>query len=93
MFSLTESDDYSSTSCDYQTVTQLNRRDPGPMNSEVRINFQADNCAMEGTEELQLGFQLTRNTQNAVTTSGNIFFQKTSIQITDTTGKYLIMLS
>lgn len=93
MLSLTESDDYSSTCCGYQTVTRLNRRDPGPMNSEVCIYFRADNRALEGTEELQLGFQLTTNTQNAVTTSGNIFFQNTSIQITDTTGKYLIMLS
>ena len=86
MFSLTESDDYSSATCDSKTVTQLNLNDPGPMTSEVCITFQADNHTLEGTEELQLGFQLTANTQNAVTASGNIFFQKTCIQINDTTG-------
>jgi len=56
------------------------------MDSEVRITFQADNRALEGTEELRLGFQLEQSTQNAVTISGNIFFQSTSIQINDTTG-------
>ena len=55
MFSLTESDDYSSATCDSKTVTQLNLNDPGPMTSEVCITFQADNRALEGTEELQLG--------------------------------------
>ena len=86
MFSLTESDDYSSETCDSLAVTRLNRNDPGMMNSEVRITFQADNRALEGTEELRLGFQLERGTQNAVTTSGNVFLQNTSIQINDTTG-------
>jgi len=56
------------------------------MDSEVRITFQADNRALEGTEELRLGFQLGRGTQNAVTTSGNIFFQSVFVQINDTTG-------
>jgi len=85
MFSLTERDDYSSTTCDSQTVTRLNRNAPGPMNSEVNIIFQDDNRALEGTEELRLGFQLT-STQRSVLTAGNIFFQNTSIRINDTTG-------
>ena len=86
MFSLTESDDYSSATCDSLSVTRLNLNDPDMMDSEVRISFQADNRALEGTEELQLGFQLERGTQNAVTASGNIFFQSVSVQINDTTG-------
>ena len=91
IFSLTESVDYSSTTCDSQTVTQLNLNDPGLMDSEVRITAQADNRALEGTEELRLGFQLTPNTQNAVNTSRNIFFQNTSVQIGDNTGMCLII--
>ena len=86
MFSLTESDDYSSATCDSQSVTRLNLNDPDMMGSEVRITFQADNRALEGTEELRLSFQLDRNTQTAVTALGNIFFQDVSIQIIDTTG-------
>ena len=86
MFSLTESDDYSSETCDSLAVTRLNRNDPGMMNSEVRITFQADNHAMEGTEELRLGLQLEQDTQDAVTASGNVFFQNISLQIRDTTG-------
>ena len=86
MFSSTESDDYSSATCDSQSVTQLDLNDPDMMDSEVRITFQADNRALEGTEELRLGFQLERSTQDAVTASGNVFFQNTSIQINDTTG-------
>ena len=86
MFSLTESDDYSSSTCDSQSVTRLNLNDPEMMDSEVHITFQADNHAMEGTEELRLGFQLEHGTESAVTSSGNIFFQNVSIQINDTTG-------
>jgi len=56
------------------------------MDSEVRITLPADNRALEGTEELRLGFQLERGTESAVTSSGNIFFQNVSIQINDTTG-------
>jgi len=55
MFPLTKSDDYSSTTCDSQTVTQLNLNEPGLMTPEVCITFQTDNRAMEGTEELRLG--------------------------------------
>jgi len=86
MFSLTESDDYSSTACDLQTVTRLNLNDPGQMTSEVRITFQGDNHALEGTEELRLGLRLEQDTQNAVTASRKVFFQSTSIRIRDTTG-------
>jgi len=86
LFFLTESDDYSSATCDSQSVTRLNLNDPGMMDSEVRITFQADNRALEGTEELRLGFQLEQSTQNAVTISGNIFFQSVLVQINDTTG-------
>ena len=86
MFSLTESDDYSSATCDSQSVTRLNLNDPDMMDAEVRISFQADNRALEGTEELRLGFQLERSTETAVTMSGNIFFQNVSVQINDTTG-------
>jgi len=86
MFSLTGRDDYSSTTCDSQSVTRLDLNYPDMMDSEVRITFQADNRALEGTEELRLGFQLERSTQDAVTTSGNVFFQDVSIQIIDTTG-------
>ena len=86
MFSLTESDDYSSTTCDSPTVARLNLNDPEQMTSEVHITFQGDNLALEGTEELRLGFQLEHGTESAVTSSGNIFFQNVSIQINDTTG-------
>jgi len=51
-----------------------------------RAIFQADNRVMEGTEELKLGFQLERGTQNAVSTLGNVFFRSISVQINDTTG-------
>ena len=67
-------------------VTRLNRNVPGPMNSEVRISFEADTLTLEGTEELRLGFRLERSTQNAVTIAGNIFFRNVSILIGDTTG-------
>jgi len=83
----TESDDYSSATCDSQSVTRLNLEDPGPMSSEVRFTFQADNRALEGIEELRLGFILERSTQDAVTISGNVFFQNKTIRINDTTGK------
>ena len=86
MFSLTERNDYISATCDSETVTRLNLNAPGLMNSEVRITFQADNHAMEGTEELRLGLQLEQDTQDAVTASGNVFFQNISLQIRDTTG-------
>ena len=93
MFSLTESDDYSSSTCDSQSVTRLNLNDPEMMDSEVHITFQADNHAMEGTEELRLGLRLEQDTQNAVTASRKVFFQSTSIKIRDTTGMKLIIVN
>jgi len=80
-FSLTESDDYSTTAC--STLIELDRDDPAQLSSEVLITFPADNNALEGTEVLSLRLE---NTQSEVISAGNIFFQDTSIQIRDTTG-------
>jgi len=56
----------------------------------VLITFPADNNALEGTEVLSLRLE---NTQNEVTSAGNIFFQDTSIQIRDTTGNHSEQIS
>ena len=82
MFSLTESDDYSTTACN--TLIRLDRDDASQLTSEIHITFKADNDAMEGTEVLLLRLE---NTQDEVTIVGNIFFQDISIQIRDITSK------
>ena len=81
-FSLTESNDYSTTAC--STLIELDRDDAAQLSSEVLITFPADNTALEGTEVLLLRLE---NTQSEVISAGNIFFQDTSIQIRDTTSK------
>ena len=81
-FSLTESNDYSTTACG--TLIELDRDDAAQLTSEVLITFPADNTALEGTEVLSLRLE---NTQSEVISAGNIFFQDTSIQIRDTTSK------
>ena len=87
-FSLTESDDYSTTACG--TFIELDRDDPAQLTSEVLITFPADNTALEGTEVLSLRLE---NTQSVVTSAGNIFFKDTSIQICDTTGNHSEQIS
>ena len=85
MLSLTESDDYSTTACN--TPIRLDVTNPAERTSLLLISFPADNDALEGTEVLRLGLQLSSMTQSGVNRSGNIFFQDTSIiQIRDTTG-------
>ena len=87
-FSLTESNDYSTTACG--TLIELDRGDPAQLTSEVLITFPADDNALEGTEVLSLRLE---NTQSEVTSAGNIFFQDTSIQIRDTTGNHSEQIS
>ena len=85
MFSLTESNDYSTTACD--TPIELDREDSARLTSEVLITFPTDNIALEGTEVLELRLEPTSATQTAVTNAGNVFFQDTSaVRINDTTG-------
>ena len=84
MFSLTESNDYSTTACN--TLIQLDKECPAALTSEVLITFPADYIALEGTEVLELRLEPTWATQNAVTVAGNVFFQDTSVRINDTTG-------
>ena len=84
MFSLTESNDYSTTACN--TEINLDRVDPTRLTSEVLITFPTDNIALEGTEVLELRLEPTSATQNAVTRAANVFFQDTSVRINDTTG-------
>ena len=84
MFSLTESNDYSTIACN--TPINLDREDPTQLTSEVLITFPTDNIALEGTEVLELRLEPTPATQTAVTTAGNVFFQDTSVRINDTTG-------
>ena len=84
MFSLTESNDYSTTACN--TPINLDREDPTRLTSEVLITFPTDNIALEGTEVLDLRLEPTSDTQNAVTDAANVFFQDTSVRINDTTG-------
>ena len=84
MFSLTESGDYNTTACN--TLINLVQEDPALLTSEVLITFPTDNIALEGTEVLELRLEPTSATQTAVTYAGNVFFQDTSVQISDTTG-------
>ena len=84
MFSLTESNDYSTTACN--TPIYLDREDPTRLTSEVLITFPTDKIALEGTEVLELRLEPTALTQTEVTTAGNVFFQDTSVRINDTTG-------
>ena len=84
MFSLTESNDYSTTACG--TEINLDREDPTQLTSEVLITFPTDNIALEGTEVLDLRLEPTSATQTAVTNAMNVFFQDTSVRINDTTG-------
>ena len=84
LFSLTESNDYSTTAC--STPIDLDREDQAQLTSEVFITFPTDNIALEGTEVLELSLEPTSATQAAVAAAGNVFFQDTSIRINDTTG-------
>ena len=84
MFSLTESNDYSTTACN--TPINLDQEDPTLLTSEVIITFPPDNIALEGTEVLELRLEPIRATQSEVANAGNVFFQDTSVRINDTTG-------
>ena len=81
MFTITEWDDYNTTACG--TLIEFDRDGPAQLTSEVLITFPADNTALEGTEVLSLRLE---NTQNEVTSAGNIFFQDTRIEIRDISG-------
>ena len=84
LFSLTESNDYSTTACD--TPINLDQEDPAQLTMEALITFPTDNIALEGTEVLELRLEPTSATQTAVTNAGNVFFQDASVRINDTTG-------